>query len=64
MDTCIEHLLHALVLTIVLYLIMKYVIGQSHAKALCRSVVIGLAAALYMVLFGHGPPTKLNPALS
>ena len=64
MGSCIEHLLHSLVLTIVLYVIMRYVMGQSHTKALCRSVVIGLAAALYMVLFGHGPPTKLNPALS
>jgi len=54
------HLVHAAVVTVVLYLLMKFVLKQSDAKSMTRSVVIGLVAALYMVLFGHGAPNKLN----
>jgi len=57
------HLAHAAVVTAILYLIMSRLLKQSENVAVTRSVVIGLLAALYMVVFGHGMPTRVNPAL-
>ena len=55
--------LHGAIIAVVLYLIMFYGLKQNHNAALSRSVLLGLLAAAYMILFGHGAPTKLNPAL-
>ena len=57
------HLLHSAVIGIVLYLILLYVVKQSSSKAENMSVLVGGAALVYMVLFGHGPPTKINTNL-
>jgi len=57
------HLLHAAVITLLVYIILKFLLKQSQGRALNRSLVFGLLAALYMVLFGHGPPTRLNQNL-
>lgn len=60
MNNPFMHLLHAAVITLVVYIIMKFILKQSQARAMNRSLVLGLLVALYMVLFGHGPPTRLN----
>jgi len=59
----ITHLLHSAIIGVVLYLILLYVVKQSPSKAENMSVLVGAAALVYMVLFGHGPPTKLNTNL-
>jgi|TARA_B110000208_G_C11377344_1_gene287299 low temperature requirement protein LtrA len=59
----ITHLLHSAIIGVVLYLILLYVVKQSSSKAENMSVLVGGAALVYMVLFGHGPPTKLNTNL-
>ena len=51
---------HGALIALVLYLLMKYLLGQSDVKALTRSVLIGLLAATYMIVFGHGLPKRLN----
>jgi len=56
----LTHVLHGAVVGVVLYLLMTYLLKQSHTKALTRSVLIGLLAAAYMVVFGHQLPTKIN----
>ena len=59
----ITHLLHSAIIGVVLYLILLYVVKQSSSKAENMSVLVGGLALVYMVLFGHGPPTKLNTNL-
>jgi len=59
----IMHLLHSAVIGVVLYLILLYVVKQSPSKAENMSVLVGGVALVYMVLFGHGLPTKINANL-
>jgi len=55
--------LHAIVIGIVLYLLMVYALKQSSVIAENRSILIASIILIYMILFGHGPPTKINPDL-
>jgi hypothetical protein len=52
--------LHAVIITLVLYLFMKYILKQNYSKAIDRSLVIGSIILIYMILFGHGLPKKIN----
>ncbi len=52
---------HSILITIVLYVIMVFVLGQSKAVAEDRSILIGAIVLAYMVLYGHGLPNKVNP---
>ena len=51
---------HALVISVILYVIMKYLLKQGNSKAIDRSVLIGALVLAYMVLFGHGMPKRIN----
>jgi hypothetical protein len=53
-------LLHAVIIGIVLYLLMFFVLKQKQVVAETRSILVGALALVYMILFGHGLPTKLN----
>jgi hypothetical protein len=60
MDTPLNHLFHAFIITVILYVIMLFGLRQSVTKALNRSLLIGAIALIYMILFGHGLPTHVN----
>jgi putative effector of murein hydrolase len=60
MEGALNHLFHALIITIILYVIMKFVLRQSQNMSLNRSILIGAVALIYMILFGHGLPTHIN----
>jgi putative effector of murein hydrolase len=60
MEEVFNHLFHALIITIILYVIMKFVLKQSQRMALNRSFLAGAIALIYMILFGHGLPTHIN----
>ena len=60
MDTPLSHLLHSVIITVILYIIMKFFLKQSETMSLNRSILIGALALIYMILFGHGMPTQLN----
>jgi putative effector of murein hydrolase len=60
MESPLNHLFHAFIITILLYVLMKFVLKQSQNMALNRSILIGAAALIYMILFGHGMPTHVN----
>lgn len=60
MEGVLNHVFHAFIITIVLYLIMKFALRQSQTMALNRSILIGAVALIYMILFGHGLPTHIN----
>lgn len=60
MESAFSHLFHAFILAVVLFLLMRFVLGQSQTMALNRSVLLGAVAVVYMILFGHGLPIRIN----
>ena len=53
-------LLHSVIIGIVLYFLMIFGLGQNSNVAENRSILIGSVVLIYMILFGHGLPTKIN----
>jgi hypothetical protein len=56
-------LLHGAIIAVGLYLLMRHLLKQSYSQALTRSVLLGLLVSSYMIVFGHGLPTKINSNL-
>jgi hypothetical protein len=52
--------LHSAVIGVVLYLLMVFVFKQSPQIAENRSILIAAALLIYMIVFGHGLPTRIN----
>ena len=57
------HLLHSVVIGVVLYLALVYGLKWGAGKSENMSVFVGGLALVYMVMFGHGLPTKINSNL-
>jgi hypothetical protein len=57
-------LVHAILISILLYFVMIYGLQQKTEIAEDRSVFIGAVILIYMVLFGHGLPGKINKNIS
>ena len=55
--------LHSLIIGVVLYMLMVFVFKQNPKMAEYRSILVASALLIYMILFGHGLPTKLNKDL-
>jgi len=53
-------ILHALILGVLLYLFMFFILGQKQAVAENRSILFASFILVYMILFGHGLPTKFK----
>ena len=53
-------LLHSALIGIVLYVLMVFVLGQQRGVAENRSILIASGILIYMILFGHGLPLRLN----
>ena len=60
MERGLTMLLHSAIIGIILYIFMKFVLGQQSNMAENRSILIASLVLIYMILFGHGLPTKLN----
>ena len=60
MEGVLNHVFHAVIITIILYVIMKFLLRQSQTMSLTRSILIGAVALIYMILFGHGLPSHIN----
>ena len=45
------------------YVVMRLVMRQSDQVAKTRAILVFLCVSLYTLVFGYGPPTKLNPML-
>lgn len=52
--------IHSVIVGVLLYVIMIYGFGQRPVVAENRSIVLAAFVLIYMVMFGHGLPTKLN----
>ena len=59
MERGLVHLLHALILGVLLYVLMVFLLKQSPAVAEKRSILIGAIALIYMLFYGHGLPRGL-----
>jgi len=53
-------LLHSLLIGLLLYVIMVFLMKQPTRIAEDRSVLLGALLLVYMVLFGHGLPKRIN----
>jgi hypothetical protein len=60
MERGLAMLLHSVIIGIVLYMIMIFVLKQQCKVAENRSILIAAFALIYMILFGHGLPYKMN----
>jgi hypothetical protein len=55
--------MHSLLIGLVLYLFMRFILGQSPLMAENRSILLAAFALAYMILFGHGIPRSINKDL-
>jgi len=60
MESGLMMLLHSVLVGIVLYVFMVFILKQNKSVAENRSTLIGALVLIYMILFGHGLPTKIN----
>lgn len=56
-------LLHVVLFGVLSYLIMYFALGQNYTVAMNRTLILCCVLLVYMILFGHGLPNKLNPGL-
>ena len=63
MEGPLEMVLHGAVVAVIVYVVCKFLFKESESKCMTRSVALGLVVALYMVVFGHRMPGKVNPNL-
>jgi hypothetical protein len=60
MERGIVMLLHSVIIGLILFVLMRFALGQSAAVAEDRSVLLGAVVLVYMVLFGHRLPGAIN----
>ena len=53
-------LMHSVVIGVAVYAIMVFLLQQSPAVAENRSILIASAVLIYMIVFGHGLPGRMN----
>jgi hypothetical protein len=63
MERGLVMVLHSVVIGLILYALMVFVFNQNPLIAESRSILIAAVLLIYMILFGHGLPTKLNKNL-
>ena len=56
-------LVHSVVIGVALYAVMVFLLKQSPAVAENRSILIASAVLIYMIVFGHGLPGRMNSQL-
>jgi hypothetical protein len=60
MERGLVMVLHSVIIGIILYIIMVLGLGQQANVAENRSILLASGVLIYMILFGHGLPLKLN----
>ena len=63
MESGLTMLFHSIIIGLVLYFIMTFMLGQSRTVAENRSILIAAFVLIYMIMFGHGLPTRINKNL-
>jgi hypothetical protein len=60
MERGLTMVLHSVLIGILLYFIMTIGFKQQAIVAENRSILIASGVLIYMILFGHGMPNKMN----
>ena len=55
-----DHLMHAVLLAVLVFLVLRYIAGLSNTKSVNHAVLVGFIAMVYMLVVGHGLPKFLN----
>jgi uncharacterized membrane-anchored protein len=63
MEGGLTMLLHSVIIGLLLFVIMAYILKQKTEVAINRTLVISAFVLIYMIVFGHGLPTKINKNL-
>ena len=63
MESGFTMLIHSAIITVILYVIMKFILKQSEMISQNRSLLIGSLVLIYMILFGHGLPRHINKSI-
>ena len=63
MDNGLMMVVHSLVIALVIFVILFLILKQSKHVAIDRSIFVGSLVLLYMILFGHGLPNRVNSNL-
>ena len=53
-------ILHSIVIGVISFIFMVFGLGQQNKVAERRSILIASCVLIYMILFGHRLPLKLN----
>lgn len=56
-------LLHSIIIGLILYIVMVFVFKQNDKVAENRSILIAAVILIYMIIFGHSIPNKINDDL-
>ncbi len=59
MERGLTMLFHSLIIGVILYFFMLF-LRQDSKVAENRSILIASCVLIYMIVFGHGMPTKVN----
>ena len=63
MERGLAMLLHSAIIGLLLYVLMVFALKQRPIIAENRSLLIAAFVLIYMIVFGHGLPNKMNPQL-
>jgi ACR3 family arsenite efflux pump ArsB len=63
MERGLMMLLHSIIIGLILYIVMVFAFKQNDKVAENRSILITAVILIYMILFGHSIPDKLNSDL-
>ena len=63
MESGFTMLIHSVIIGIILYVFMVHVLKQRQVVAENRSLLLAAVTLIYMILFGHGLPGKVNADL-
>jgi hypothetical protein len=55
--------MHSVVIGVALYAIMTLLLKQSPVVAENRSILVAACVLIYMIVYGHGLPTHVNPQI-
>ena len=60
MERGISMWLHASVIGIIAFVVLRFALGQTPAQSEDKSLLISSVVLIYMLLFGHGLPKHIN----
>ena len=60
MERGLMMLLHSCIIGLILYIVMVFVFKQNDKVAENRSILISAFILIYMIIFGHSIPNKIN----